>query len=97
VGKQIKRVLVAWAPRALEVTVLIRPSYPSASTPPAAIGGNPPAPVCAGIGVDMELRLVLPRPVGSRAVLDGAYYPAAPVHLSRRRGSFEPARTVVVR
>lgn len=88
------RVLVGWQPGKLAITVLMGGSTTPGASPANAASLPPP---CAGVETTFGLRVVLPRPVGKRVVVDGAYYPPRPAARTRGRMPPSPVRTIVVR
>jgi hypothetical protein len=83
-------VLIGWQREKLAITVLM-----GVSTTPRASPAKPPP--CAGVETTFGLRVVLPRPVGKRVAVDGAYYPPRPAARTRGRMPPSPVRTIVVR
>jgi hypothetical protein len=70
-SSRLDRVLLSWSTHRLLVTVLLRPDTP------------PPGSVCPSVAVTVEVKVRLPRPLGGRAVYDGALVPATPAKVSR--------------
>jgi hypothetical protein len=88
------RVVVAWQRQKLAIAVLMGgPTTPPASPAP----GAPLPPPCTGVATRFAIRVLLPRPVAKRVVLDGAYYPPRPVPTFTGKLPPPPIRTLVVR